>query len=391
MILAGGRGTRLGGLTAGRPKPLIAVGGKPFIVCLIENLRRFGISSIVLLAGPFADEYHATLGDGSGLGVTLSLVPEPTPADTAGALGYAAMHLAERFFVLNGDSFFDFNVLDLTVQTASTPWLISIALRRVTDVQRYGSVTLKGKIVAAFDEKTTTGPGTINAGVYWMRRQVLNEIGPLPASLERSVLPRLASRQLVRGTVYDGHFIDIGTPEDLAQAQDLMPAWERRPAAFLDRDAVLNLDDGYVGREGDSAWLRGAQNAVKMLNDNGYFVIVVADQSAVAEGSYTRKDIDRSLGWMNKELRQIGAHIDAFYCYPSHPRAGNESGRQIRECNKPTHDILLQAMRDRPIDQTRSFMVANNEIDVAAAQRAGIRSISIHGDVLSKVLAGLRI
>jgi D,D-heptose 1,7-bisphosphate phosphatase len=375
VILAGGKGTRLGALTADKPKPLLEVGGKPFIRYLIEALRRHGFTELVLLVGPFAQRYREAFGDGAALGVKLVLVPEDPPADTAGALLVAAPYLQPRFLLLNGDSFFDFNLLDLVARPMKGKWLARLALRRVDDAARYGAVVLDGDRINKFGEKSQAGSGIINGGVYWLRRALLDHIGPPPASLERDVLPRLAVEGLVRGAVYDGHFLDIGTPEDFTRAGELLARWERRPAAFLDRDGVLNRDTGYVHRASDFVWLDGAQEAIKRLNDRGWFVFVVTNQAGIARGYYQPRDVERLHRWMNAELRRLGAHVDAFYYCPHHPEEGREPYRQNCACRKPAPGMLLQAMRDWPVRREASFMIGDKDIDIAAASAAGVKGI----------------
>jgi len=107
VILAGGRGTRLGAITRNRPKPLLEVGGRPFIEAVLMHCRRFGISRATLLVGPFEQQFREALGDGSQLGLELALVPEPEPAGTGGALAYARETLDDSFLMLNGDSLFE--------------------------------------------------------------------------------------------------------------------------------------------------------------------------------------------------------------------------------------------------------------------------------------------
>jgi D-glycero-D-manno-heptose 1,7-bisphosphate phosphatase len=380
VILAGGKGTRLGALTGGMPKPLVPVGGKPFIHYLIAALRRHGFTDIVLLVGPFAAVYEKALGDGASLGVCVRLVPEYPPADTAGALTLAAPYLAERFLMLNGDSFLDFNMLDLASRMAAEPWLAWLALREVPDIGRYGAVVLDGDRIVAFGEKAASGPGLINAGIYWLDRKVLGEIGPPPVSMERDLLPRLVARGLVRGTAYDGRFIDIGTPEDLVRGSTLLPDWERRPAAFFDRDGVLNRDTGYVHRSTDFAWIAGAQQAIKRLNDRGYFVFVITNQSGIARGFYKPEDVETLHRWINDELKASGAHIDAFYYCPHHPDGTAEGYGVVCNCRKPEPGLLLQAMRDWPVRRESSFMIGDKCIDVAAAKAAGVRGLLFAGD-----------
>src|ERR1700689_1210353 len=188
VILAGGKGTRLGAIGEGSPKPLIDVGGRPFFQYLIENLRRFGIAEIVLLVGPFARDFAARLGDGVAMGVRLIHVSEDPAAGTAGALLRAAQHLAPEFLLLNGDSYFDVNLLDLAVQAQRLRGprrgaLAALALARVDDVGRFGNVSLSGDSITSFSEKTAAGPGLINGGVYWLKRTLLAKIGASPASL----------------------------------------------------------------------------------------------------------------------------------------------------------------------------------------------------------------
>ena len=85
------------------------------------------------------------------------------------------------------------------------------------------------------------------------------------------MLPRLAKAGVLAGKSYDGFFIDIGIPDDLARAQTLIPARMRRPAVFLDRDGVLNADSGYAHRPEQIEWTADAHQAVKLFNDAGLF------------------------------------------------------------------------------------------------------------------------
>jgi D,D-heptose 1,7-bisphosphate phosphatase len=387
LILAGGKGTRLGALAAGLPKPLVPVGGKPFIHYLIAALRRHGFTEIVLLVGSFRDTYAKVLGDGAALGVKLTLVPEDPPADTGGAVTLAAPYLADRFLMLNGDSFLDFNLLDLAARDAAQPWLAWLALREVPDVGRYGAVGLAGARVVAFGEKASSGPGLINAGVYWLTRDILGELGTPPSSMERDVLPRLAARGLLRGAVYDGRFIDIGTPDDLARADALLPEWERRPAAFFDRDGVLNRDTGYVHRAQDFVWIDGAREAIKRLNDRGWLVFVVTNQAGIARGFYQPADVDALHRWINDELCRLGAHVDGFYFCPHHPEGTAEGYGTVCDCRKPAPGLLRQAMRDWPVDRAASFMIGDKDIDMAAAQAAGVAGVLYRGGNLDRLVA----
>ncbi|CAK0764477.1 D-glycero-D-manno-heptose 1,7-bisphosphate phosphatase [Azospirillaceae bacterium] len=380
VILAGGRGSRLGALTAQTPKPLLPCGDRPFLLHLIENLARFGFRDQILLVGPYEAIFREALSDvESRFKVSLTLVSEPEPAGTAGALLWARERLAERFLMLNGDCLFDFNYLDMTSASAeSSEEIARLALRPLKETGRFGTVLLDGDRILEFSEKAGGGEGVINGGVYWMRRKALDEIARTPCSIERDVFPALAMRGALRGSVYHGEFLDIGTPDDFARVEDVLERWRYRPAVFFDRDGVLNLDSGYVCRPEEFVWVEGASEAIKDLNDRGFLVFVVTNQSGVARGYYDAPTVERLHGWMNEQLATHGAHIDRFYYCP-HPATEPISCG----CRKPAPGMIMQALGEWPIRRAGSFMVGDKETDVAAAAAAGVPGYLFSGGNLS--------
>jgi D-glycero-D-manno-heptose 1,7-bisphosphate phosphatase len=229
VILAGGRGGRLGALTNTTPKPLLRVGGRPFVAWLVRELCRFGVEEVLLLTGYLGDVVEAALPEiraGLPRAVALRCLREPAPAGTGGAVRHAAAELDARFLLLNGDSWLDFNLARLLADAAHGPAteLGRMVLRPEADTGRFGVVECDGGRVTAFrDRPETPQAGLINAGIYLFSRAVLDEIPPA-ASLERDLLPRLAARGALHSTIAEGYFIDIGVPEDLARARAEMPA-----------------------------------------------------------------------------------------------------------------------------------------------------------------------
>ena len=142
VILVGGEGTRLRPLTSTVPKPVVPLVDRPFIVYMLEWLRRHGVDDVILSCGFLATSVRNVLGDGSAFGLRLRFVEEPEPRGTAGALKYAEDLLEERFLMLNGDVLTD---IDLTAQIAqheSTGATGTLALVPVPDPSAYGLVRL---------------------------------------------------------------------------------------------------------------------------------------------------------------------------------------------------------------------------------------------------------
>lgn len=233
VVLVGGLGTRLWPATQKMPKPLLDIGGRPFLDYLLADLVRQGIADILLLAGylgeQVAERYHGLrIG-----GVRLAVVIETAPAGTAGALVGARDLLASHFVLMNGDTLFDAGIAALAAMPVADPWLVRIALRRVGDGERYGNVILRGNQITAFRDKVASrGPALIHGGIAIVDRELLAKIGLPPVSLECDVLPALAREGLVYGKQFDGYFIDIGVPDTLAQAMLDLPG---RPVLKMPR------------------------------------------------------------------------------------------------------------------------------------------------------------
>ncbi|GAW94070.1 D-glycero-beta-D-manno-heptose 1,7-bisphosphate 7-phosphatase [Calderihabitans maritimus] len=386
VILAGGRGSRLKELTQKTPKPLLPVGGRPFLEHLLWNIQRHGIHRFLFLVSYKAEQIREYFGDGSRWGVEIEYSMETVPAGTGGALKHALDKLEDLFILFNGDTIFDFNYLDLALWLEKQRASAAVALREVEDAGRYGAVAVLGRKVRDFAEKGRAGPGLVNGGVYVLRKETVRELPQGFTSLERGFLPRLAEQGLLLGQTYEGFFLDIGLPETLREANELIPRWRRKPAVFFDRDGVLNVDKGYVHRPEQITWVEGAPEAVKEMNDRGWLVFVVTNQSGVARGYYSEEDVGRLHRWMNEELKRRGAHIDAFYYCPHHPEVGRGIYRRQCLCRKPAPGLLQRALAEWPVDGERSLLIGDTPADVAAARAAGIRGLLFPGGNLREFM-----
>jgi NDP-sugar pyrophosphorylase family protein len=148
-----------------------------------------------------------------------------------------------------------------------------MALRAEIVGERSDRVVLDNDGVRAFIAPGHHATGPVNAGIYVIDRAVIADIGRLPASLEHDVLPALAASGAQNGTCYPGYFVDIGNAHDLASAEAGL-----KEAVFFDRDGVLNHDTGYIFQSSKLKWIDGPREAVKAVNDAGYFAFVVSNQ-----------------------------------------------------------------------------------------------------------------
>ncbi len=392
VILVGGRGSRLGDLARAAPKPLLPIAGDTrFLDYLLFNIARHGVEEILLLAGHMADLVVARYDGQSILGAKIHVIVEPEPAGTGGALRYAADRLDDVFLMSNGDTFFDANYLALALTLGANDHG-AMALRQVEDGARFGRVEANNGRVLAFHEKDpNAGRALISAGVYVLRRSVLDLVTQLPCSIETDVFPKLAAQRALAAHVSEGYFIDIGLPETLAEARAEFADLMRRPAVLFDRDNTLIEDEGYTFEPEKLRWRPGAIEAVRAANDAGAFAIVVTNQSGIARGRYTEADMHRFHAHMQSALNAHGAHIDAFYFCPHH---ADGSVPEFTHANhpdrKPNPGMLRRSLAEWPIDRVRAFVVGDTDLDTQAAAAAGLAGAKVHsGELLGAVRAGL--
>lgn len=219
VVLCGGLGTRLGELTRETPKPLLNVAGKPFVTHVLEGLQKGGLSHACLAVSFQWQKLKAALGD-SWNGLPLSYSVEEKPLGTGGAIRRALTSLNwTEAIIANGDTLVEADLQRMHELASQLNADVVLALKLVADTARYGRVTLlPNSKVASFSEKGLTGPGLINAGLFWIRADILATIPQDVFSFEQDVLMARLRKISIYGLPTDGYFIDMGIPEDLAKA-----------------------------------------------------------------------------------------------------------------------------------------------------------------------------
>jgi len=230
ILLAGGKGTRLRPLTLHTPKPIVPIFNRPFLHYQIDLLKRVPeIDEVILSLNYQPRRIEEIFGDGSDVGIKIRYVVEPAPLGTAGAIKYAGDKLTESVVVFNGDVLTEIDVAAVIRLHRERKAKATIVLTPVENPSAYGLVETdpSGNILRFLEkpkpEEITTN--NINAGIYVLEPDTFDRIPTNVAwSVERSYFPSLIERgETFVGYVYDGYWIDIGTPEKYTQVhRDIM-------------------------------------------------------------------------------------------------------------------------------------------------------------------------
>lgn len=393
VILAGGKGTRLG--IKDLPKPMVPVAGKPVLEHQIEVLRRYGFGRIILLCGYLAEKIQAHFGDGKRFGVEIEYVNEGIPLGTAGAILQLRDSLITPFMVLYGDVLFDMDLKRLQEFALTKGGLGTLMVHPNnhpydSDLLEFDTET--NRITAFHSKPHPEGVylrNIVNAAVYIMFPSVFDFI-PAGVSCDfgKDTFPAIVKNGGLLFAYKSAEYLkDMGTKDRLQKVEfDFLSGKisrlnrnHGRRAVFLDRDGVINEEVGGVRSASDFRLLPGVATAIKRLNDSDLLTVVVTNQPVIAKGFCTEEDVECIHKKMDTLLCVEGAFLDDIFICPHHPETGHKGERiELKidcDCRKPKTGLIFKAADAYNIDLAHSFIVGDRYVDIAAGRAAGLCTI----------------
>ena len=389
IILAGGLGTRLRSVVSDVPKCMAPVDGKPFLWYLLEHLRLFNVTHVILSVGYLRESVQDWVARHKGdYPFRFSFAVEEEPLGTGGGIALASSMVHGReAVVLNGDTFFDADLDELLELRRSSGRPVALALKKMRSFDRYGTVELSSEgLVTGFREKQYCAEGLINGGVYALDL----EAGVFDGlegkfSFERDVLEPFCARGLICGSEQSGYFLDIGIPADYSRAVEkprllhhpcnlleIVQMAEGFETLLLDRDGVINrLHPGdYIKEPGEFEWLPGVKEALKEAAGKFRGIYIVSNQRGVGRGIMSRAALDSLHSWMLGEIAAAGGRIDGLYICT----AVSEDDPRRKPQTGMWHE-LLEACPD--VQAERTVMIGDGDCDEAFARNCHIAFVRV--------------
>jgi NDP-sugar pyrophosphorylase family protein len=222
VILAGGKGLRMRPFTFEMPKGLFPVGGKPILEHIVSQLAASEIRNIIISLGHLGEKIREHFGDGKKYGVSINYVYEEKERGTGGALILAKKYIKSGIFlVIHGDILIDINFSDLIAFHNEQETVATLALSSVVDPSKFGEVLLHGNRITQFIEKPQKGKQTsqlVSCGLYVFKKNIFSYIPENVVAHLEEVFPHLAAIKQLSGFLFEGRWIDIGTPDSYARA-----------------------------------------------------------------------------------------------------------------------------------------------------------------------------
>lgn len=396
VIMAGGKGTRLGNLVHEIPKPMVKINGVPLLERQIQTLKNSNIKNIYIVVGYLGNVIKEYFKDGSKFGVSINYIEENEPLGSAGSL-YYLKNKFDDFILLFGDliedidfnRFYDFHKANNAL----------ISLFSHPNSHPFDSDLLivdSNNIVKGIDSKHNVRNyyyhNLVNAGIYVISNKALDFfVGPKKLDMEKDFISSLIPSNKVFSYSSSEYVKDAGTFERLESVgKDLTNnivsnknMSHPQKAIFLDRDGTINVHRGHLSDINQFELLPNAAKAIKRINESGYLAIVVTNQPVIARGDLTFDGLDEIHKKMETLLGKEGAYLDAIYFCPHYPESGFPGEvKELKidcECRKPKIGMLLKAKERFNIDFENSWFIGDADLDINCGKNAHCKTALIKG------------
>jgi len=396
VILAGGKGKRMGLMTKLIPKPMAMLAGKKILEHQLEFARRYNLTDIIILTGYREDVIKNYFKNGKKWGINIQYYSDPFPLGTAGAVKNIDKELTEDFILFYGDTIMDVD-LHLLVQFHKEKNSIATLVAHPNDHPHDSDlldIDENNRIKAFYSKphiQETYHRNLVNAALYVLKPDIFEHIVKDTSSdFGKDIFPKLISMNKSLYAYNTTEYIkDIGTAKRIKEVEiDYLSGKVHRlnrsntqKAVFIDRDGVINYENEPLNIPNKLKLLSGVEEAILTLNKSDYLAVVVTNQPIIAKGFATEKQVGEVHNYMENILGKEGAYLNRIYYCPHHPEKGFDGERKefkiSCKCRKPDTGMIDSAATDMNIDLNRSFIIGDRSVDIMTGINSKLHTILV--------------
>jgi len=402
LILAGGKGTRLGKLTQNIPKPLIKIQRKPLLEYQIELLYKYGLKDITILINNLGKKIINHFKNGDRWGVNITYYEEDYPLGTAGGIRKLEGTLTGDFLVVYGDLLINIDLDRFIKQHERNKRFRKMCVGTLmvhpndhpydSDLVEVREKGIISKFISKPHAENLVYQNLVNAAVCILSPEICRYIPPGRASdFGAEVFPAVvrSGKHFLFAYNTPEYIKDMGTPQRLRQVVNDVKNGKYataalnlpKPAIFLDRDGVINEEVDQLHLLEDFKLIKNAAEAIREINLQGYYAIVISNQPMISKGLCSYDEVMEIHKKMETDLGKLGAKLDGIYFCPHHPEKGFPGENQrykIRcRCRKPGTGLLRKAAKDLNIDLKNSYYIGDSTTDALTARKAKINFVGV--------------
>jgi mannose-1-phosphate guanylyltransferase / phosphomannomutase len=397
IIIAGGKGSRMEKSHSEIPKGLIKISNKPVLEHQIELAKKFGYVDIIICIGHLGQQIKDYFSNGSKWEVNITYSMEQAPMGTAGSFSKLKSLIKEDCFIFYGDTLMNIS-LDLMHKFHKEKKSDITLLVHPNDHPFDSDLVQIDQNNKVLNFLPSPHPNEliynniVNAALYIISPKVLASIPKDKKSdFGKDIFPKLINSDIQMFAYKSFEYIkDMGTPKRYEEVCDDFKVGKiskkklKNKAVFLDRDGVINKDEGLIYKQSQFNLIDQAAEAIRYINQSGYLAVVVTNQSVIARNLCNKHELGEIHKKMEVELGKERAFIDSIYYCPHHPDQGYpEERKQYKidcNCRKPEPGLIIKAAQELNIDIDSSILIGDRISDIQAAEKIGLKSALIESN-----------
>ena len=372
VILAGGKGLRLGGLTKKNQKTMLNFAKIPFLRYLLNYYCKFNINKIFIITSFNSKNVFKEFHKKKINLVDIFCVNQQKPNGTAKALQLVKNKVSKEFILANGDTFFETNLDKLLKLKLKKNYGCMVLIRKNKDIfsQKLNTLSIKNKFVT-FNSSTSS---LVSSGVMLLSKKIFNFIDNKSTSFENDVLQKKIEQKKILGFEENAFFLDIGSKSNYKKGQNLWIQKFKKPAIFLDRDGVINKNrNDYNYKISNFRFNKGILKLMKIFLIKNFYIFIVTNQAGIAKKKYSQNYFLKLQKFIKFKLDINNIKIDHVEFCPHHPNAKDKKLEKKCSCRKPNNGMIKKILSNWIIDKKNSLMVGDKITDKICAKKSGIK------------------